>query len=72
MEEPASLLDSCLRGPASRRLHRIRILTALKGISVQIARMQRSEEGRQACEEVSRMLEAMLTRERVAPDTGEG
>ena len=63
MEEPASLLDSCLRGPEPCRAHRIRILTALKGICLQIARLQRSEEGRIACGEVARMLDDALARE---------
>lgn len=39
---------------------------------MQIAGMQRSEEGRQACEEVSRMLEEILARERASKEATGG
>lgn len=63
MEERRSIPVSHFRGRESRRLQRVHILTELKGICLKIGHMQSSAEGRLACREVARLLDAVLARE---------
>ena len=63
MEEPASIPAACPRGQELRSLQRVRIVTTLKGVCLQIGRLHHSEESRLACREVARMLDEILARE---------
>ncbi|MFA6289670.1 MAG: hypothetical protein WC661_19995 [Opitutaceae bacterium] len=67
MQEPASIPAACVRGKETRRLRRERVLTTLKGICLQIGRLQHSKEDRLACREVARMLDEALERDAGSP-----
>ncbi len=67
MQESPSIPAACVRGKETRRLRRERVLATLKGICLQIGRLQHSEEDRLACREVTRILDEALAREAGSP-----